>query len=141
MTGFQDDRGQMIVAVAVRGSPTYFLRCNFSEITTAPSSPVIIADSSAPVKIQECNFAMSNMAEIPLRAFAGSTYFTDDQERLQVQGEEVADVTTPQPLSAARDSNFLTDADKWSVDIREVRWLYPLHAHDMHACLSCFRFR
>eukprot|EP00892_Ulva_mutabilis_P008922 jgi/Ulvmu1/6401/UM003_0029.1 len=120
MTGAQDDQGQVVVAVAVRASPTYFLRCTFADLTTAPSSPVIVADSSAPVKIQECTFAASNTATVPLRALvAGSTFFADD-DGLTVQGEDEADVAPPQPLSAARDSNFLTDADDWSVDIREL---------------------
>lgn len=121
MSGDQDDRGQTIVSVAVRASPTYFLKTAFSNILTAPSSPVILADAGAPVKIQECTFSASNTAETPLRGFGGSRFFVDDIAGLPVAGEDAADITSAEPLSAARGSDFLTDADDWSVDIRAVR--------------------
>lgn len=120
MRGEQDDKGQIIVAVAVRASPTYFLKTNFSEIKTAPSSPIIVADGSAPVKIQECTFSNSNTATNELRAFGAGTFFVDANDELTVADGD-GTVAAPQPLSASRGNNFLTDADEWSVNIREVR--------------------
>lgn len=120
MRGDQDDGGQIIVAVVARASPTYFLKTVFSAIQTAPSSPIIVADGGAPIKIQECTFSNSNTATNELRAFGTSEFFVDNNDEVTVVTDD-GNPIAPQPLSAARGNNFLTDADEWSVNIRKVR--------------------